>query len=312
MRSILHGLAAAAVTVAIVFFTPFSTTAQAPAGLRPDPDHYRGLHWRNIGPEGNRFSAAAGIPGDPHTYYVGAASGGIYKTTDGGVNWAPIFDDQPVQSIGALAVSQSDPNVVWAGTGEGKIRSHISVGQGVYKSTDGGESWILMGLEQTGRIPRVVIHPTNPGCRPRLRPGSRLRASAREGCIPDHGRRRDLGPRPLRGREHGVLGSGHGSDQSPDSLRRNLAARDPHLGTHQRGTRRRPPCLPGRWRHLDPACRERASRETGGEGGRGHRAVEPQPRLRHVRDRGRDSVEWAADGGRRSSGARRTGVGDGP
>jgi photosystem II stability/assembly factor-like uncharacterized protein len=128
----------------------------------PDPALLGALSWRHIGPEGNRFSAAAGIPGNAHTYYVGAASGGIYKTTDGGVNWEPIFDDQPVQSIGSLVVSPSDPNVVWAGTGEGKIRSHISLGQGIYKSTDAGETWTLMGLEQVGRIPRMVIHPSDP------------------------------------------------------------------------------------------------------------------------------------------------------
>jgi photosystem II stability/assembly factor-like uncharacterized protein len=132
----------------------------APAG--PAPESYGALHWRHIGPEGNRFSAAAGVAGDPYTYYVGAASGGIYKTTDGGVTWDPVFDAQPVQSIGALAVAPSDPNVVWAGTGEGKIRSHISVGQGVYRSLDGGESWTLVGLERTGRIPRLVVDPTNP------------------------------------------------------------------------------------------------------------------------------------------------------
>ncbi len=136
--------------------------AATEAAAQPAPEMYKALHWRFIGPEGNRFSAAAGIPGDPFTYYVGAASGGIYKTTDGGVHWEPIFDDMPVQSIGALAVSISDPNVVWAGTGEGKIRSHISLGEGIYKSTDGGETWKLMGLESTGRIPRLVIHPNNP------------------------------------------------------------------------------------------------------------------------------------------------------
>jgi photosystem II stability/assembly factor-like uncharacterized protein len=133
-----------------------------PVEAQSGPDSFKALQFRNIGPEGNRFSSAAGIPGDPSTYYVGAASGGIYKTTDGGVHWDAIFDGQPVQSIGALAVSMSDPNVVWAGTGEGKIRSHISLGEGIYKSTDAGRSWTLMGLEKTGRIPRVVIHPTNP------------------------------------------------------------------------------------------------------------------------------------------------------
>jgi len=147
---------------ALVLAPALPAAAQASADSRPDPNLYGSLHWRNIGPEGNRFSAAAGIPGDPHTYYVGAASGGIYKTDDGGVHWDAIFDDQPVQSIGALAVAASDPNVVWAGTGEGKIRSHISLGQGIYKSTDAGESWTLMGLEETGRIPRVVVHPANP------------------------------------------------------------------------------------------------------------------------------------------------------
>jgi photosystem II stability/assembly factor-like uncharacterized protein len=137
-------------------------SAQSSRGVGPAPELYQSLDWRFIGPEGNRFSAAAGIPGDPHTYYVGAASGGIYKTVDGGVNWEAIFDDQPAQSIGSLAVSLSDPNVVWAGTGEGKIRSHISLGEGVYKSTDAGETWTLMGLERTGRIPRLVIHPDDP------------------------------------------------------------------------------------------------------------------------------------------------------
>jgi photosystem II stability/assembly factor-like uncharacterized protein len=140
----------------VVLFTGRTAAGQA------TPDQYETLRWRHIGPEGNRFSAAAGIAGNPFVYYVGAASGGIYKTTDGGVHWDAIFDDQPVLSIGALDVADSDPNVVWAGTGEGKIRSHISLGAGVYKSTDAGATWSLMGLEKTGRIPRMVVHPADP------------------------------------------------------------------------------------------------------------------------------------------------------
>jgi photosystem II stability/assembly factor-like uncharacterized protein len=120
------------------------------------------LKYRYIGPEGNRVSSVAGVSGDPRTYYAGAASGGLWKTTDGGSHWKPIFDSQPVASIGALGVAPSDPNVVWAGTGEPFIRSHISLGWGVYKSTDAGTSWKLMGLENTGRIARIVIDPRNP------------------------------------------------------------------------------------------------------------------------------------------------------
>ncbi|MEI6738742.1 MAG: hypothetical protein WCK74_00380 [Gemmatimonadaceae bacterium] len=141
------------------------TTRPAPAdaaGQGVTADAFRGVNWRYIGPEGNRFSAIAGIAGDPLTYYAGAASGGLYKTSDGGVHWEELFDEQPVQSIGALAVAPSDPNVVWVGTGEPHIRSHVSIGQGIYRSTDAGKSWRLMGLEKTGRIGKVIVHPTNP------------------------------------------------------------------------------------------------------------------------------------------------------
>jgi photosystem II stability/assembly factor-like uncharacterized protein len=120
------------------------------------------LRYRHIGPTGNRLTSVVGIPGQPNIYYVGAASGGIWKTIDGGSHWDPIFDSQPVSSIGALAIAPSNPNIVWAGTGEPWIRSHISVGQGIYKSADAGKTWTLMGLEKTGRISRVVIDPKNP------------------------------------------------------------------------------------------------------------------------------------------------------
>jgi len=127
-----------------------------------NPDVYSQLQFRYIGPVGNRTTAVAGVPGSPYIYYVGAASGGIFKTTDGGNRWDPIFDSQPVSSIGSLAVAASDPNIVWAGTGESYIRSHISVGDGIYKSTDAGKTWAHMGLEKTGRIGIVLIDPRNP------------------------------------------------------------------------------------------------------------------------------------------------------
>ncbi len=120
------------------------------------------LKFRFIGPPGNRLNAIVGVPGNPWVYYAGAASGGIFKTSDGGAHWDPIFDSQTVSSIGALAVAPSDPNVVWSGTGEAFIRSNISVGTGIYKSVDAGKTWSLMGLDRTGRIGRIVIDPANP------------------------------------------------------------------------------------------------------------------------------------------------------
>src|SRR5437762_9232857 len=159
MRKLLFVLIAAA---ALVVASGLSRTLRAQGQSRPAPDVYGQLRWRYIGPEGNRADAVAGVPGDPFVYYVGAASGGIWKTTDGGLHWDPVFDDQPVSSIGALAVAPSDPNIVWAGTGEPFIRSHISVGEGIFKSTDAGKTWTRTGLEKTGRIARVLIDPVNP------------------------------------------------------------------------------------------------------------------------------------------------------
>jgi len=118
------------------------------------------LRFRFIGPDGNRAIAVVGEPGNPAVAYIGAASGGIFKTTDGGVTWKPIFDDQNVSSIGSLALAPSDPNVVWAGTGETfVIRPAHSVGNGIYRSTDAGRTWAHRGLEKTGRIGRVVVDP---------------------------------------------------------------------------------------------------------------------------------------------------------
>lgn len=126
------------------------------------PDVYNEMKFRYIGPVGNRATAVVGIPGNPGVYYVGAASGGIFKSADGGIHWDPIFEDEPVSSIGSLAIPASEPNTVWAGTGESFIRSHISVGNGIYKSLDAGKTWKRMGLEKTGRISNVIVDPHNP------------------------------------------------------------------------------------------------------------------------------------------------------
>ena len=147
----------------LVFITVLSVAASVSAAAQQiEPSHYAQLKGRHIGPLGNRVSTVAGVIGDPMTYYGGAASGGVWKTTDGGLTWNPIFDDQGVPSTGAIAVAPSDPNVVWVGTGEAFIRSNVSIGNGVYRSTDGGKNWEHKGLDTSGRIGRIVVHPTNP------------------------------------------------------------------------------------------------------------------------------------------------------
>ncbi len=128
-----------------------------------DPSVFGNLKFRFIGPEGNRAIAIAGVPGDPMVNYIGAASGGLWKTTDGGLEWDPVFDDQEASSIGAVAIAPSNPDIVWVGTGETfVIRPAHAMGDGIYKSEDAGKTWKRMGLEKTGRIGRILVHPTNP------------------------------------------------------------------------------------------------------------------------------------------------------
>jgi photosystem II stability/assembly factor-like uncharacterized protein len=122
------------------------------------------LSWRSIGPAnmGGRIADVEGVPGDPNTVYVATASGGIFKTTDGGINWTPIFDRQNTISVGDIALEPGNPDVIWAGTGEANPRNSVSFGDGVYKSTDGGKSWKHLGLKDTNSISRIIINPRNP------------------------------------------------------------------------------------------------------------------------------------------------------
>ena len=119
---------------------------------------------RNVGPASmsGRVTSIDVEVANPNNIWIGAASGGVWKTNNSGVSWTPVFDEQPILNIGAVAIQQSNPSVVWVGTGEGNPRNSISIGEGIYKTMDAGRTWKRMGLEQTRNIHRVIIDPTNP------------------------------------------------------------------------------------------------------------------------------------------------------
>lgn len=124
---------------------------------------FKGMKYRMIGPfRGGRSLTAAGIPGDPTTYYFGATGGGVWKSTDGALTWSSIFDHEGTSAIGSIAVARSNPNVIYVGTGEACIRGNISHGDGVYKSLDGGKTWKNVGLKDSRAIGKLIVHPTNP------------------------------------------------------------------------------------------------------------------------------------------------------
>ena len=128
-----------------------------------DPALLSSLHWRSIGPyRGGRTRAVAGVPSQPNVFYIGVCNGGVWKTNDYGRTWQPIFDDQPTGSIGAIAVAQSDPNMVYVGSGEGLHRPDLSVGDGIYKSTDAGKTWTHLGLRDGQQIPQLAVDPRDP------------------------------------------------------------------------------------------------------------------------------------------------------
>ncbi len=127
------------------------------------PDLFRELHWRMIGPfRAGRTCAAAGVPGQRGLFFVGVCNGGVWKTDDYGRTWKPIFDREPTQSVGALAVAPSDPEVIYVGSGEGLQRPDLSVGDGIYRSTDGGTSWTHLGLRDGQQIPAILVDPRDP------------------------------------------------------------------------------------------------------------------------------------------------------
>jgi photosystem II stability/assembly factor-like uncharacterized protein len=147
------------VALSILWFLAATTLA---AQTVPQ-DYYQSMRWRLIGPfRGGRVEAVAGIPNNPLVYYFGAVAGGVWKTTDGGHTWLPLFQHEPVSSIGAIAIDPSDTNIVYVGTGESCPRGDMSFGDGLYKSTDGGKTWVHLGLDDTRHIAKIIIDPKNP------------------------------------------------------------------------------------------------------------------------------------------------------
>ena len=148
---------------------PAGARAQASAPRAPmisvvDPALFRGMQYRLVGPSrGGRVTTVTGVPSQPKTFYMGVASGGLFRTTDGGLNWTPLADGKiPIGSMGSIAVADSDPKVIYVGTGSDGVRSNVSTGRGVYKTSDGGDTWQFAGLYNAGQIGAVRIHPTDP------------------------------------------------------------------------------------------------------------------------------------------------------
>ena len=140
-----------------LFLAAMASSAQVPENL------YNDLHWRSIGPLARgRTRAAAGVPSQPNVFYMGQVNGGVWKSNDYGRTWNPIFDQQPTQSIGAIAVAPSDPNIIYVASGEGLHRPDLSVGDGIYKSTDAGKTWTHLGLRDGQQIPALAVDPRDP------------------------------------------------------------------------------------------------------------------------------------------------------
>jgi photosystem II stability/assembly factor-like uncharacterized protein len=158
MKSIL--LASTSLRLRVVVFGILLASVTPAIAQQFNPDLFKSLHWRSIGPfRGGRTRAVAGVPSQPNVFYIAQVNGGVCKTDDYGRTWAPIFDDQPTGSVGCIAVAPSDPNIIYVGSGEGLQRPDLSVGDGIYRSSDGGKTWTHLGLRDGQQIPQIAVDP---------------------------------------------------------------------------------------------------------------------------------------------------------
>src|SRR5579872_2634297 len=149
----------------LIVLTVIAIAALAPVIMAQQysPNLYQDMRWRMIGPfRGGRTKAISGVAGEPNVFYIAQVNGGVWKSIDYGETWNPIFDAEPTQSIGAIGVAPSDPNTIYVGSGEGLQRPDLSVGNGVYKSTDAGKTWTHVGLDDAFQIAELALDPKNP------------------------------------------------------------------------------------------------------------------------------------------------------
>ncbi len=174
----------------------FSTTLLA----QLDASLLEGLSARTLGPAAvsGRITSIDAVASNPNHIVIGAATGGVWISENGGLTWIPVFDEQPVASIGAVAINQQNPDIIWVGTGEGNVRNSTSIGDGMFKSIDGGKSWKRAGLKGTERINRIALHPKNPDIAYAAALGTLWGENQRRGIFKTDGRRHNLGESSLR------------------------------------------------------------------------------------------------------------------
>ena len=222
--------------------SPLWNRKEAPLSFELRPEHLRTMKWRSIGPHrGGRVVAVAGDPEERQTFYFGACAGGVWKTTDGGTYWRNTSDGFfRTSAIGALAIADADPSVVYAGTGEACIRSNVSHGDGVYRSTDSGATWTNIGLEDTRHIARVRVDPRDPDRLYVAALGHAFGPNEQRGVLPLHRRRRLVGARPVQEREGRRDRPVDGPQQPPNPLRRDVAGAPNSLEPRRRRAGERP------------------------------------------------------------------------
>ena len=215
----------------------------------PEKGPLHGLEYRLLGPAiGGRVSRVAGVPGDPSTWFAATAAGGVWRSTNGGHDWQPVFDDQPVSSIGSIAVAPSDPNVVYAGAGEANIRGNVGKGNGIYKSTDRGKTWrrCWRSTGRSARWPSIRATPTSPSPRCSAAPSA---PDAERGVYRTTDGGASWQQRALRRRRRPAPPTSPSTRQPAHRLRRLLADAPLPVEARERRPRQRPVGVARRRRH---------------------------------------------------------------